>query len=307
MFGRHAPLQIEIGSGDGRFLIALAERHPEINILGIEVAYEFARKSARKVELKKLWNVKVLPLDAYIALGCLFRHGEIQGIYSNFPDPWPRKKHSKRRLFTREFARIVADRISSGGFVVLATDSPDFRDFAIENMLADGYFETEFDRGYMVGLPDDYPRTRYAEKWMREGKDLYFLRFRPLRRPEQPFVCPIKRSTIMPHVILESIEDKKKILAAFSPFDVKEGQYFVRYSRFFLSNDNTMGLVEAYVGDWRLVQRILIAVKFRENETVVKLDHINHPVVTDGVKLAVKTFADWLASQSGARTVSVRA
>ena len=111
----------------------------------------------------------------------------------------------------------------------------------------------------------------------------------------------------MPHVILESIEDKKKILDAFSPFDVKEGQYFVRYSRFFLSNDNTMGLVEAYVGDWRLVQRILIAVKFRENETVVKLDHINHPVVTDGVKLAVKTFADWLASQSGARTVSVRA
>ncbi len=307
IFGRHAPIHLEIGFGDGRFLFSLAQKHPEINYLGVEVAYEFVRKAARKLKNKSLWNVRLIHLDAYIAIGCLFRRGELGAVYSNFPDPWPRKRHAKRRLFTKEFAFIVADRLSDDGFVVLATDDPQFRDFALENMLDSGYFRSEFPDGYIRGLPKDYPRTKYAEKWLELGRELYFLKFRLAGRPPQGFKCPIRRSNIMPHVILEPITDIGEVIKRFRPHDFKEGEVFVRFARAFMAVDGDSALIEAYVGDWRLVQRILIVVKSRPGETIIKLDHINHPVVTEGVKLAVRKVAKWVAAEANVKSVSIRA
>ncbi len=307
VFGRHTPIHLEIGFGDGRFIINLARKNPEINFVGVEVAYEFVKKASRKAELANLWNVRFIPIDAYIAIGCLFKRNDLHTLYSNFPDPWPRKRHAKRRLFTQEFAFILADRIHPDGRAILATDSPEFRDFALENMLKDGYFASEFKSGYLKGLPDGYPRTKYAEKWLAEGKELYFLSFKLVRRPERPFVCPIKRSIIMPHVILKPVENGKDFVTAFQPFDLRDGEIFVRYVRAFLSHDMKTAMVEAYVGDWRLVQRILIAIKFRREETLVKLDHINHPVVTEGVKLAVKRIAMWIAEKFDVEPIAVKA
>lgn len=307
IFGRHAPIHVEIGFGDGRFLFALAEQRPELNFLGIEIAYEFVRKAAKKLKSKRLWNVRLLPLDAFIALGCLFRRGEIDAVYSNFPDPWPRKRHARRRLFTSEFAHILADRLSENGFVALATDNPEFRDFAIENMVSSGYFATEFPNGYRIGLPESYPRTKYAQKWLEAGRELYFIRFRLVKRPEGGFHCPIKRSVIMPHVILEPIESLESAVKDFERMEFREDEIFVRYANAYLSADGRSALFEVFVGDWRLVQRILIQVRARENETIVKLDHINHPVVTEGVKLAVRRLARWLSERFGLEVKSLKA
>src|SRR5216117_2552649 len=124
LFGRSAPLHVDLGCGDGSFLCEMAQQFPKRNFLGIERLTKRVEKVRRKAE--KIENVRVLRADTLFALRCLLPQNSVETFYLLFPDPWPKRRHQQRRVFTREFLDAIAVALEENGFLRVATDQPDY-------------------------------------------------------------------------------------------------------------------------------------------------------------------------------------
>lgn len=122
IFCDEKPLVLEIGFGEGEFLINAARRDAGRNYLGIEIKRGRFRKAVRAAEELSLENLKFLHIEAEIALRQVFREGTFDLVLVNFPDPWPKKRHSKHRMFNREFIGCLAKALARGGSTVIKTD-----------------------------------------------------------------------------------------------------------------------------------------------------------------------------------------
>ena len=126
VFGRSAPLILEIGFGNGETLATTAAAHPENNYLGIEVHRPGAGSLLRRLEAQDLRNVRVMLGDASKILAQRIADASLTAVHLFFPDPWPKKRHHKRRLVQPDFAALVARKLEPGGYFHLATDWPTY-------------------------------------------------------------------------------------------------------------------------------------------------------------------------------------
>ncbi|MCR4348097.1 MAG: tRNA (guanosine(46)-N7)-methyltransferase TrmB [Sulfuricaulis sp.] len=122
VFGRRATVVLEIGFGNGEALAAAAAAHPENDYLGIEVHRPGAGSLLRRLEAQELGNVRVMLADASEVLAQRIADASLTAVHLFFPDPWPKKRHHKRRLVQPEFAALVTRKLVTGGFFHLATD-----------------------------------------------------------------------------------------------------------------------------------------------------------------------------------------
>ncbi len=172
-FGRPAPLHLEIGCGKGRFLNTMAELHPDINYIGIEKYSTVLLKAVKKTEEAPLSNICFLRMDAeYITQ--VFAPGEVERIYLNFSDPWPKDRHAKRRLPSRQFLARYDSLLTPEGRVEFKTDNQDLFDFALEETEAAGWHLDAVTRDLhnhaemMVGNV----MTEYEEKFSSKGNPI---------------------------------------------------------------------------------------------------------------------------------------
>jgi tRNA (guanine-N7-)-methyltransferase len=126
IFGRCAPVILEIGFGNGDALVAEAAAHPEYNYIGIEVHRPGIGNLLRKLESLDLNNLRVMLADAKEVLSAQIPEGSLSGVRLFFPDPWPKQRHHKRRLVQHEFAALVMRKLVPGGYIHLATDWKDY-------------------------------------------------------------------------------------------------------------------------------------------------------------------------------------
>lgn len=139
LFGNNHPVRIEIGMGKGQFLLALAQREPDINFIGIERYSSVLVHPVRKLCAPDApRNIYLLRMDAE-QLTEVFAPGEVDRIYLNFSDPWPKDRHAKRRLPGRVFLGRYEQVLASGGLVEFKTDNRSLFDFAIEEATAAGW------------------------------------------------------------------------------------------------------------------------------------------------------------------------
>src|SRR5580765_713453 len=124
LFGRNAPLHIDLGCGDGSFLCEMAQQFPKRNFLGIERLTKRVEKVRRKAE--KIENVRVLRADSLFAIRCLLPKNSVETFYLLFPDPWPKRRHQLRRIFTRDFLEAIAAALEEHGVLCVATDQLDY-------------------------------------------------------------------------------------------------------------------------------------------------------------------------------------
>jgi tRNA (guanine-N7-)-methyltransferase len=124
LFGRDALLQVDLGCGDGSFLCQLAEQLPEKNFLGIERLTKRVEKVRRKAE--KIDNVRVLGTDTLFAVRYLLPTNSVEVFYLLFPDPWPKRRHQHRRIFSSEFLDAIAAALEQNGVLRVATDQLDY-------------------------------------------------------------------------------------------------------------------------------------------------------------------------------------
>jgi tRNA (guanine-N7-)-methyltransferase len=120
-FGRTAPLHVEIGSGNGFFLVELARRNPEWNVLGIELRYKRTVLCAKKIRHAGIGNARIARYHAAF-LDDLFEPGSLSGLYVNHPDPWPKERHEKNRLISRWFLEDVVRLLKPGAWLRLKSD-----------------------------------------------------------------------------------------------------------------------------------------------------------------------------------------
>jgi tRNA (guanine-N7-)-methyltransferase len=178
VFGRDAPRVLEIGFGNGENLIALAAAHPERDFLGIEVHRPGVGRILLALEARALTNVRVICHDAVEVLEQQIAPQWLQEILILFPDPWPKKRHHKRRLIQRPFAELLAGRLTRGGLLRLATD---WQPYALEMLAAlaavAGLHNLAADGAFIARPPERAP-TRFERRGERLGHAVWDLGFR---------------------------------------------------------------------------------------------------------------------------------
>lgn len=172
-FGREAPLVVEIGSGVGEATASLAAAHPELDVLALEVWRPGVASSLARVAEAGATNVRFCTVDAVWALEHLVGEGELAGLWTFFPDPWPKKRHHKRRLVTPAFARLVASRLRAGAEWRLATDWPEYADQM--RVVLDAQAELE---GGPVERWAERPVTKFERKGRAAGRPIVDLCYR---------------------------------------------------------------------------------------------------------------------------------
>ncbi len=126
LFGRPAPVELELGAGDGSFLLGSAAAHPESDFLGIERLLGRLRKIDRKARQSGLTNLRALRLEANYVLRWMIPAASIHALHVYFPDPWPKRRHWKRRLINTGFTTLAATVLAPGGTVFVRTDDPGY-------------------------------------------------------------------------------------------------------------------------------------------------------------------------------------
>ena len=125
-FGRNAPVEIDLGCGDGTFLVQMATENPEHDFLGIDRLALRVRSACRKAKMSQLSNVRVLRIEAGYAMTYLVPAESVSVIHMLFPDPWPKRRHHRRRTFTVQFLLATHRALVFDGLLHVATDDADY-------------------------------------------------------------------------------------------------------------------------------------------------------------------------------------
>lgn len=179
VFGRSADTVIEIGFGMGASLVAMAKAAPEMNFIGIEVHRAGIGSLVADLHDENIHNVRIAPFDAVEVFKTYLVHEALAGVQLFFPDPWPKKRHQKRRLVQHEFIHTLVQKIRVGGFLHCATDWEDYAHQMLTVLSAEPFLQNADVSGSFMPRPERRPLTKFEQRGARLGHgvwDLMFLR-----------------------------------------------------------------------------------------------------------------------------------
>ena len=174
VFGNGNPIHIEVGMGKGRFLMDMAALNPEINYVGIEMYSSVLLRAVQKMEENPLDNLRFIRMDAR-EIEEVFEEGEVSKIYLNFSDPWPKDRHAKRRLPSRQFLARFNKILKKDGNLEFKTDNRDLFDFAVEEVEPAGW-KTDaitYDLHHDEKMNQGNVMTEYEEKFSSKCNPIY--------------------------------------------------------------------------------------------------------------------------------------
>ena len=168
VFSNEKPIYLEIGMGKGNFIIEMAQKHPEANFIGVEMYDSVLVKAVEKLEsMDKIPNLKLLLYDAN-HIDSVFEK-EINRIYLNFSDPWPKKRHAKRRLTSESFLKKYDSIFAKQKEIFLKTDNVDFFEYSLESLKAYGYEIKTVSRDWHHESTEENVMTEYETKFVSQG------------------------------------------------------------------------------------------------------------------------------------------
>lgn len=179
VFGRQAPLVLEIGYGMGTTLVQMAEAAPEKDFIGVEVHLPGVGALLALTEEKQLRNLRTYKEDAIEVLKLLPDHC-LDTVQLFFPDPWHKKKHNKRRIVQPEFAAALRRVLKTGGIFHMATDWEPYKDHMLEIMDAEQGFANVAGQGQCIPRPDSRPYTKFEKRGESKGHGVWDLMYRTL-------------------------------------------------------------------------------------------------------------------------------
>jgi tRNA (guanine-N7-)-methyltransferase len=178
LFGRAAPKILEIGFGMGETTAAIAQQHPGSDYLGAEVHMPGVGSLLQRVAALGLKNVRVIRHDAVEVLQHMIAPAALDGVHLFFPDPWPKKRHHKRRLVQPPFASLLASRMKSGAYVHAATDWEDYAGQMLEVFSAEPSLKNTVP-GF-AARPASRPKTKFEGRGLKLGHRVWDVEFRKL-------------------------------------------------------------------------------------------------------------------------------
>lgn len=254
-FGNDRAVDLEIGSGLGEFLVRTALAEPQRNFVGIEQEWERVKKFLRRIEYVRAdgaWdqgkpNIRVLQVDATVALERLFQPRSIHRLYCLFPCPWPKKGHIKHRLFSPRFLKLVNSRLIDGGSVQIVTDFLPYRDWVLEQTA---------ERGFAVNVQTIQPRfdTKFERKWCAVGqREFYEILLEKTRHDDFP--------------LRKDVELKIYFAPKFDPqrfqFEEVTGEVTVVLKDFLFDHDREIAMVHLVAAEESITQHVWVTVAKR--------------------------------------------
>ncbi len=289
IFGRASCLEVEIGFGNGAFLIHQAQQRPERDFVGIDRSLASAHRVFKRIEQDGLTNIRILLGDAAFSLDHLFGPERLDRIYINFSDPWPKERHHSRRLIQTSFLELVGRRLVPDGIVTIATDHVGYAEWIEEaytrqSMLRSCHASVAVDR-----IDGRFP-TKYERKAIDAGVPIHYYEWKRFAPVEE--VAREERVEDVPNVILKGSFDADSLLDALdgSTWQADHGgvRVVIKLGQAFQDRDRGHMLVETMVREGAFAQHLAIAVIHRPpSQLLVKPSPIGHPRPTWGVKQAV--------------------
>ena len=175
IFNNKRPVVLEIGFGNGTLLAQQAKQHPEINFIGIEVHRPGVGRLLQQLDRQDIENVRVMDTDAIEVLENLIAAKSLLAIWLYFPDPWPKKRHHKRRIVDQHFLDLAASALQGGGLLHMATDWQDYADHMLDEIRAHPAFQA-IQAPDRANYPFDRPLTHFEQRGQKKGHgitDLY--------------------------------------------------------------------------------------------------------------------------------------
>ncbi len=176
LFGNKHPLTIEIGFGMGIATAMIAEANPEKNYLGLEVHRPGIGRLLWEIEQRKISNIRIVEHDAVEVLEKMISADSVEAFHIFFPDPWPKKRHHKRRLVKRPFNRLLAEKLIPGGYIYFVTDWADYGDWALSELTATPEIYNQYE-GF-APRQEWRPETKFESKGIAKQHEVRELLFR---------------------------------------------------------------------------------------------------------------------------------
>lgn len=287
IFNREAPLALEIGFGNGQFLVDWAQRQPDWNFIGIDYSFGSTKRLHKRLMDNSIKNVRIINDDARFTLRELFPDNSIQQVIMNFPDPWPKKRHKERRMVQPNFIQTLGAVLNNGGVFELVTDQFWFAQDTHLLFLESSFFEMKD----LEKNPNRSVKTKYEKKWLEDGCEIYKV------------YCKKKNNNII-HRILENDEMPnyiiKKEISSRQIKQLKDFEHFKDKELFVVKEIYTDFAQKSYLlrvitqdNDYR--QTFYIVITRNNYNWVVKLDDAFSVYRTPAVKMAISKLGEILS------------
>ena len=315
VFGRGAPLALEIGFGNGSFLAEQARAHPQRDHLGIELSWTAATHLFRRLQSGGQTNVRVLLGDAEAMVRHLFAAEALSAVTVNHPCPWPKARHLERRLLTRAFLVVLAARMLAAAVLSVVWDDAGCAEWLAEELAAQDalvscHATTE------VAAIHGRSATKYQLKAMAQGIPIHYFEWqKPASAPRTKALPAPAGEISMPTLTLSGAVTSADLFEGFRPLLFRERirdreqelEVVVKletvYRRMLPRSDEPVWLLETLVQEGRLRQQFALDVVGRGTRILIKPAAMTQPYPTHGVKRAVWCAAEWLRSRHAALTV----
>lgn len=174
-------LVLEIGFGNGQFLATMAAHYPQDQFVGVDVFKEGVFALLRRLEREHLNNVRVVPKSAQEMLSMCIPPKSLDWVIINFPDPWPKKRHHKRRLVQADFLDLLATRMRVGGLLTLATDLSEYAQWMLAVLESHIQFKNRHNPGMFAPEPSIWIQTNFQKKGLLAGREIYHLAYQKIK------------------------------------------------------------------------------------------------------------------------------
>lgn len=294
LFPRVQPLVVEIGFGNGDYLIHLARTQPRCNILGFEISGQSLDKAEAKIDKLRLENARVIHGRAETALAHLLAPESVRAFHINYPDPWFKKRHQRRRLIKRDTVDLLTSRLASGGRLLLATDIFAYAEMAHEILSETRGLSNAFDAPWVYEI-EGRLRTKYELKGYREGRRGHFFCY--ARNDEPVAHPPIIKELEMPHLFLRTPLSAAEICERFQAGRRRFGDIHVAMLHAYADPQRNVAVFEVVVEEPSIEQHtmIMLAPRAERNEYIVKLTRLGQARSTLGMHRAVAAVGEWVA------------
>jgi len=293
LFGVERPLILEIGFGRGAFLLHLARRYPEHNIVGLEISNRCMVIGEKLIARERLTNVHVIHSTAEMALNHLFEPHTLSQIYINFPDPWFKPGHHHRRLMQRDTIDALVSRLLADGCLYLATDITEYAELSADLLGATPGLSNLLPAPYVHEMTDRVV-TKYEQIARTEGRTCYYFAYQRNSLAAPP--VPVIKDLPMPHIVFTSPLTLDQMAEHFAEWNVDEGDVHIHFMT--LYRGQRALLLEVHVGEATIIQHLALRVSERAKregrEYTIQVSSMGHPRATNGVHRAVALLGAWL-------------
>lgn len=240
-------------------------------------------------------NIRFIQARAQVVLWTLCAPKSVDALFVNFPDPWPKPAHHRRRLVNDKFLQLVATRMPAGGIIDIATDHAEYAEWISSCLDRSPHFESRLGLPY-VTKEDERVRTKYEEKAVAEGRTCYYFKWqRNRKRVLDDFITP--EESPMPHAVIKIPMNLEEIGQRFRPIVYSTETTSVRLIDLYQSVGKDSIVVDTYIAEEPIEQRLLLAITSRETgDCLLHLHETGFPRPTPGVHYALQCLTSWVCS-----------